>query len=150
MEIAKDFAKRMTAQAEGIPREVVAALLTRLMPKVPVTRRPPATQSMEESYFNARPSGDRLPPPPIRDAFTGQARRTRKRRPSSRAFHYEVTPAGKYAQHRGWRGAMVRAAQQHTLTSDAEAWLASHYPEHVAKGIDWSWLQATAEYIKPI
>jgi len=137
MEIAKDFAKRMTAQAQGIPREVVASLLERLMPRVPVARRAPAEHQSQG-----------LPPPPIRDAFTRQATRTRKRHPVGRLVSYTLTDAGKYARHRGWRGAMVRAAQLHITTREAEDWLGANFPEYTAKGIDWSWLLSTAEYIR--
>src|SRR5688500_16770495 len=41
MEVHKDFSKRMTALAEGIPREVIGALIRKLLPKEPVSVRAP-------------------------------------------------------------------------------------------------------------
>jgi hypothetical protein len=132
MQVRKTFAKRMAAQAEGIPREVIANLLVRLMPRIPVVTKKPSE----------------LPPPPTRDAFTGQARRTRTRRTKRVIMSsYVVTSTGQRAKHRGWRGAMVRAAQLHDNKVKAEQWLGDNYPEYRTKGIDWAWLETTVNYI---
>jgi hypothetical protein len=139
MEVAKDFAKRMQAQAEGIPREVIANLLERLMPRKPVTSRPPS-------------SGDLLPPPPIRDAFTGQAMRTRTRRtrrPKATDRPYRVLR--EFAPNRHRRGtythAMVSVVVANMRVKDAELALATQYPEFASKGIDWNWLVEEKQYI---
>jgi hypothetical protein len=50
MEVQKDFGKRMTALAEGVPREVLANLLARLMPREAVRTRAPERAPMLRDY----------------------------------------------------------------------------------------------------
>ena len=68
MKMHKDFSKRMTALAEGIPREVVANLLERLMPRAPVSTRmalrpteAPPTATAQPSAFRTEGKKRRMP-----------------------------------------------------------------------------------------
>lgn len=144
MEVRKDFGKRMVGLAESLPREVLAALLTRLTPVVPVNTRPPieAQRATAEKAIG-------------RDPFATRSAMRSRRRPKSFSREYKVLrPYGLSNHRRGtWTYAMVKAVLDHNdedgpyRTSDAEAWLRQNHPEFDHKMIDWDWLANTREYI---
>jgi hypothetical protein len=139
MEIKRDFGKRMTSLAESLPREVLASLLTRLMPVEQVTTRPPTDRA-------ATPDATATA---SRDPFVTAAARRSRRRPKSFAKAYRVLRSLAAVNHRRgtWTYAMVRAAAEHDNTADAEAWLRTNYPQFDHKVIDWGWLAGVKEYI---
>jgi hypothetical protein len=133
MEVRPDFAARMGALAESLPREVLANLLTRLMPVEEVSTRAPSPRA---------PTGQ------SRDPFT-RAQARRKRRPKTFNRPYKVLRGSAPGLHRRgtWTYIMVVAACAHETTLEAEAWLRREHPEYDYKVIDWQWLADVKNYI---
>lgn len=144
MEVRKDFDKRMAALAGDIPREVIGALLKKLLPKEPVAVRAP------EGGWRSEPTTGEPQPKGFR-TFKG-------RRRSVKSGSYIVLNRHALFNHRSrrtWTYAMVdsviKAAEAKewgvTNVADADAYLKANYPAFADRHIDWNWLTKDVSYV---
>lgn len=142
MEMPKDFGKRMTALAEGIPSQPLEALIKKMLPRREVqVRRPEAGWRVE----NIGTTYDG-----ITAKLTGAKKTRKSRRGAITVCKYKVINAYGQRNHRHgtWTRAMVDAALACDNSKDAQQHLVDHYPKFADRKIDWNWLANDVGYIE--
>lgn len=149
MQVPKDLNKRMTALAEGIPRNVVGMLLKKLLPPEPVkVRRPEGGWKLDAATGVV---SDKLTTPPSKRAFKG-------RRNAITRVMYKATWKSAYMNHRigTWTYAMVFSVcyayseqdEEYCSSALADEYLRKNFPRFADRKIDWNWLINDVSYVE--
>lgn len=152
MEVRKDFAKRVTALSQGVPRNVVAQLLKRLLPPEPVSVRRP------EGGWKLDPPAGTTPAPMSTGGFLAKVKTRKPRRGPIVHCQYKVLNRYAVVNHRWgtWTHAMVDSVveadalhdEDYTTAAQAQEYLSKHYPKYADRKIDWNWLAKDVGYIE--
>lgn len=129
MQVPKDFAARVQGICTATPREAMANILLAMLPREPVTTRPPAPVQAD-----VRIVGGEFP-----KVFRAPSRRVRKSK--GRSYKLLVDPCAAYRHRAGtWTREMVHCILRAGNTEDAAALLRERdlFP---GKTLDFNWAE---------